>query len=671
MSVSAASSIEQLLINDRPGAAGLNRLPVAPRPPLPPSAATPSTVPPTAAAARTVPPAAAAARQATGVRAGSGLAGKIGGLSGGAAVSIGVGAVSAPSNFARGYAEGHQATNRLPEPLRRVSGAISGVNEALSGALPQAAIADFIVDDLFNKASLYRPLRSPMPETEGHRSGYAVEGDPAFEGGQCSGIYFAQLTTQFFYSGGFSSAPQQTTAQFPGPWSGPKIETITSSRGRKVTSVIYTHSGGPNTFAPSGGNDSIDAEVISFKLTPVGFKDNCGNQQGEIGRTQPGAPTTPYRPPLDQPLTQPGAPARATPSPTPQLPDPYTGSRPEDKGFGLPAVALGAGVLGAGALGLRNLGKTAAQSATDGGAGGKTPQATKKDSKCPCSKPLLESLQGPQGAQAATTGALLAKLATMQKFAETAWKATRLDKVVQLLTLISVIHNAGMLSRSVGETLGELTSNMLATLGIKDETGNAINVNEIIGTSTSNLIKSIVGEEIYNNTSKAWQKANRILSAASQIVYTVRSINDAKTEILEWTAENTGKIGNALKRWGVVGEKSYPWMAERVRAQDAHRRRFERITEGLESIEDAANSLSQVTGNVREIQEEYTEFQEQRKAFRDSISIEPAADIPTAAPENIPIAEEALQTSADSQSADVAITDAQRGQNENPTTFSG
>jgi hypothetical protein len=145
------------------------------------------------------------------------------------------------------------------------------------------------------------------------------------------------------------------------------------------------------------------------------------------------------------------------------------------------------------------------------------------------------------------------------------------------------------------------------------------------------------------------------------IAYTVRGLHDTSKDIAEWTAENTGKIGNALKRWGVVGERAYPWMSERVRAQDAYRRKFERVTQGLESLEDTASSFSQVTGNVREIQEEFNELKEQKDLFKDLVTnVDPNA-VATAAPESVPVATAATATAAASQSADVAIADAQKG----------
>lgn len=258
--------------------------------------------------------------------------------------------------------------------------------------------------------------------------------------------------------------------------------------------------------------------------------------------------------------------------------------------------------------------------------------------------------------------AILAQIQFVQSFAAKAWETTRLGKVIELMTLVSVVHNSAMLSRSVGQTIGDLTSNMLAAVGLRDENGTALDINELVGDSVEDFLQSVVGEEVYTDVSTFWQKASRIVSSASMIVYTVRGLHDTSKDVMEWTAENTGKIGNALKRWGVVGERAYPWMSERVKAQDAYRLKFQRVTDGLEQLEDTASSLSQVTSNVREIQEEFDELGDQQRQFRELVSTVPPADVPTAAPESVPIAESEGQNALDSQSADVAIADAVRGE---------
>ncbi|MEM9805575.1 MAG: hypothetical protein AAF959_09875 [Cyanobacteria bacterium P01_D01_bin.56] len=273
----------------------------------------------------------------------------------------------------------------------------------------------------------------------------------------------------------------------------------------------------------------------------------------------------------------------------------------------------------------------------------------------------VAAVQTTVSANNAQSVGILAKLQLMQQFAEKAWKNTHADKLINLLTLMTVLHNASMVSRDIGETLGYVVSNALAVVGVKDEDGNALDINGLVGSSVSNFVKSVVGEDVYNDTRVAWQKANRVLQAGSNIIWTIRNINDATQDVLEWTAENTGKIGNALKKYGVVGDRAYPWMSERVQAQDFYRRKFSRVFQGLEQAEDTASSLAVVTGNVREIQEEVTELGEARQRFTDAIEDIGPDDIP-GLPENAPIATEQGAAEQASQSPDVTIaTDAQKG----------
>jgi hypothetical protein len=216
-------------------------------------------------------------------------------------------------------------------------------------------------------------------------------------------------------------------------------------------------------------------------------------------------------------------------------------------------------------------------------------------------------------------GGISGLLGRMQSFAETAWRVTRMDKILNVLTLATSLHNAAMLSSNLGSTLSEVTGLALQVIGIKDEKDNPLDVGEIVGQTVSNLVKGIVGEEVYNGTKKAWNKLNRIVSTASQLLWTVRSIADSSKEIMEWTGENTGKIGNALKRWGVVGENAYGWMPERLNQQGRWFARVERYRSGVDNLDDAASSLQGVLSEVREIQEEAGELKEQKDNFDKAI----------------------------------------------------
>ena len=553
---------------------------------------------------------------------------------------------------------------------------------------------------------LFFPGSQPMPDApqrDGPAEEYPAPGtESPVPGGQLPGVMYlveVECINKHFAS---SRDPLEYEyigyyrGKFPGPIQGvevPGLKTGGTPRDDLPTRLNLKYNGTLsliNGYAVSDGRDkgrgdnqAIGPATITKIERVDGQPDTGGQAPPPPVPVFPQPPYRPYRPttpsgPTPQPDLEPdfqpipARPPRVAPGATPsEYRDPFPETRPEPSTnpafppipFLIPARAT------------PPPGATQSPTAAPPPSSAPAPSATRRSPTCGCNagiaasvsdrlSPLLEAQQA-QGRIIASSlggsGVILAKLELMQTFAEKAWKATRLDKLINLLTLVSVIHNAGMLSRDVGQTIGELASNMLATVGVKDENDSPLDINELVNTSVENFVKAVVGEEVYTNTSKAWLKANRIISAGTQIIYTVRSLHDTSQEVAEWTAENTGKIGNALKRWGVVGEKAFPWMAERVRAQDAHRRRFERITEGLENLEDTASSLSQVTSNVREIGEELTEFQQQRQAFKELVTVAAPEATAEASPENVPIAESAGQAALESQSPDVSIRDALNG----------
>lgn len=248
-------------------------------------------------------------------------------------------------------------------------------------------------------------------------------------------------------------------------------------------------------------------------------------------------------------------------------------------------------------------------------------------------------------------------LQTVNNFMQTAWRATRMDKVLNLLTFIGVMHNVGMLSRDVGSTFLQLVSQALQAVGIRDEEDNPINVEDVVGDSIEMLLRRVFGNAIYEGVGEAWNKANRIISSASAIIWTVRSIADSSLDLMEWIGENTGRIGNALKRWGVVGERSYPWMSESAQAQGRWRSRFSKVNDTLENAEDRLSVYMQATSTVIELQEETQELGEQWGNFRESVE----EGIPDPWADNGPIADQYAADQAVSDGPDVPPAAAQKG----------
>ena len=393
---------------------------------------------------------------------------------------------------------------------------------------------------------------------------------------------------------------------------------------------------------------------------------------------QPQEAPKPYEQPGHQ--TQPGADPNTRPNELPQAepnntPGPNGEPAGDDRRFGLPDVidAIGVGVGGATAIITADL--VGNESGTEAKAkeqpkAGPVPRT--KPGNCGCNPPLIAHMNkqhnellekfGLAGAnaagEAASTATIMGKLNQMQQFAEKAWEATRMQKVLDALTFIAVMHNVAMLSRNVGDTFFELISQGLNVIGIEDENGSPLDVNGMVSGGIESFLRSVLGNDVYEGTRDTWNKASRILSSASMVIWTVRSLADTSLDLTEWIGENVSKIGNALKAWGVVGENSYRdrWMSERAQARNRIRSKFDRITGALDATEERVETFTIATSAVVELQDETGELAENFGRFKDSVE----NGIPDPWVDNVPVATEQGNAKTVSQSPNISASDAER-----------
>lgn len=248
-------------------------------------------------------------------------------------------------------------------------------------------------------------------------------------------------------------------------------------------------------------------------------------------------------------------------------------------------------------------------------------------------------------------GGLSGKIERMAKF-------FRFEKIVNLLTLITALHNAAMLSRSLASTLGEVASQLLNAVGIKDEEGQAIDVNETLSKSANDFMESLLGKSVWDGLQDNWKKANSIYQAGAQVIWSVRSLTDSMRDIAEWTASNTGRIGNALKKFRVVGENAYPWMNENVKAQGRWFQKIDAAKARIETYDEAASSFGGFLGAGIGAREEFEEAVEAKDRFTDLLE----KGLPGLPKENEPVKDSAATAKAASQSPAIAPTDLPRAE---------
>ncbi|MGF1934543.1 MAG: hypothetical protein RM347_009085 [Nostoc sp. ChiQUE02] len=132
-----------------------------------------------------------------------------------------------------------------------------------------------------------------------------------------------------------------------------------------------------------------------------------------------------------------------------------------------------------------------------------------------------------------------------------------IDRVMNIMILASTIHNAAMLSNDIGQTLLGAINNVLSVIGIKNSEGEGFDVGAIIGKTFESMIKSIIGEENYTTLTINWQLANRIYQSTTNVFNSLTNAVAVITNALEVIGGTTSKLANALRTFGVVGEKAY------------------------------------------------------------------------------------------------------------------
>ena len=201
------------------------------------------------------------------------------------------------------------------------------------------------------------------------------------------------------------------------------------------------------------------------------------------------------------------------------------------------------------------------------------------------------------------------------EFGETAWKATHADKVLQVVNTTLMIHNAMMLSNSLGQTIGEAVNISLQALGIKDHADQVIDVNQLVRSKIHSMLEGLLGAEETALLSARIAKANRIYQTGINMLDATRSMFDSAHAIAEVGVSNTGKIGNALRDAGVVAEDSYQEMIERINPQSKRLLGLQKFRDGLEVAENAVNSVAQISSNVVEIEQNVTQLKTEKAAL--------------------------------------------------------
>ena len=212
-------------------------------------------------------------------------------------------------------------------------------------------------------------------------------------------------------------------------------------------------------------------------------------------------------------------------------------------------------------------------------------------------------------------GGMLNRMKTLM---DKTWNFLQVDRILNVLTYVTVIHSALMLSNSVKDTLLSMFANVLNVFGIEGPGGESLDLNEMANKWTEGFIKGIVGEDNYNNALTAWRKWMRVLTAAANIVSAVQSIGYSILGALEVVGTWVSWVGNALRAWSVVAENAYPRMSEQPKFMN-------RALNALETVETTTSALDQVASETLSVQETVGTFNTLKTELTNSLGEAPGS----------------------------------------------
>ncbi|MBE9059349.1 hypothetical protein, partial [Sphaerospermopsis sp. LEGE 08334] len=194
-----------------------------------------------------------------------------------------------------------------------------------------------------------------------------------------------------------------------------------------------------------------------------------------------------------------------------------------------------------------------------------------------------------------------------------------IDRALNVMTFGVTVHNAAMLSTNIVQTLTQAIQNVVDLVGLKDDNGNEFQVGEAINSAISNAVKSIVGKNNYDYWIKQWNYYNRIYQAGANLFSSLLSMGDTMVNALNTISGQNAKIANALKIWGVVGEKAYGWMNITPNFNNP-------LITKLNNFEETASMVEQVTQEPLNIKSAKEGLEQATKDTYDAIEQKPGTE---------------------------------------------
>ena len=199
-------------------------------------------------------------------------------------------------------------------------------------------------------------------------------------------------------------------------------------------------------------------------------------------------------------------------------------------------------------------------------------------------------------------------------------KSLRIDRALNVLNTMLILHNAAQLSRSLLDSISYFVESGLNVFGLKDEDSAPIDIRGLVGNFVSSGIESLIGAELYQGVSEGWKKTSAIWTATVNIYELTTNSMAGIAEGLEIASQYTGKIGNALKKGGVILENAYEWMDENIRVKTGRLGAVQKVVDGIQTAEETVSNLTEITEQIQETQENVNQITEEFNTIKTKVT---------------------------------------------------
>jgi hypothetical protein len=169
--------------------------------------------------------------------------------------------------------------------------------------------------------------------------------------------------------------------------------------------------------------------------------------------------------------------------------------------------------------------------------------------------------------------------------------------VVNIASLTSTVTNIAQSFLAIFDSIGSL-------MGLGE------GVTQPISDTFDGILNSIFGKEKVEYVKYNFARINAVFTAGANVLGKVRSTSVALAAGIETDAQNTSKIGNALRRAGVVDER-LALMDEKI-AVNVDKSQIKILNEKLAKVTNVSSELSGAASDIKTAKDELKSIDEQR-----------------------------------------------------------